>query len=146
MASRVYLVLFIFLHACSARPITIHDKETVTQLEQLSIKDLMASVANKFTTRGTNVVHKDKDRQKSPSVQEAENIEDKKVKIPYAWKLLQQATEAEIMKREERSILESTQSSAEENLSSKSNDPMEDVVVMDYAQPHRKPPIHNKGT
>ncbi|EYU32866.1 hypothetical protein MIMGU_mgv1a022218mg [Erythranthe guttata] len=135
MASRVYLVLFIFLHACSARPITIHDKETVTQLEQLSIKDLMASVANKFTTRGTNVVHKDKDRQKSPSVQEAENIEENFLNKDFM-----------IMKREERSILESTQSSAEENLSSKSNDPMEDVVVMDYAQPHRKPPIHNKGT
>ncbi|KAL7123298.1 hypothetical protein ACP275_01G097300 [Erythranthe tilingii] len=144
MASLVYFVLCLYLHACYARPLTIHDKETVTQLQQLSIKDVTASVPDKFATQGANVVHLDD--QKSSSVQEAEKIEGKKVNNPYFWKILQQATEAQITKRGERSTMESTQSSAEENLSSKNNDPMEDVVVMDYAQPHRKPPIHNKGT
>lgn len=26
----------------------------------------------------------------------------------------------------------------------KKNDAVDDIVVMDYAQPHRKPPIHNE--
>lgn len=40
----------------------------------------------------------------------------------------------------------------EESVSSSKDDTearaeaVEDIVVMDYAQPHRKPPIHNKGT
>jgi hypothetical protein len=33
---------------------------------------------------------------------------------------------------------------AEESVGAKENDMGEDIVVMDYAQPHRKPPIHNK--
>lgn len=32
----------------------------------------------------------------------------------------------------------------EEAVDSKENDTVEDIVVMDYAQPHRKPPIHNE--
>lgn len=43
-------------------------------------------------------------------------------------------------------MLESPPSKAEENVSSKNKDTAEDIEVMDYAQPHRKPPIHNKGT
>ncbi|KAI9173779.1 hypothetical protein LWI28_006307 [Acer negundo] len=32
----------------------------------------------------------------------------------------------------------------DEAVDSKENDVVEDIVVMDYAQPHRKPPIHNE--
>lgn len=52
----------------------------------------------------------------------------------------------QIWKRSERSTLESPPSNAEKNVSSKDNDTVEDIAVMDYALPHRKPPIHNKGT
>ncbi|KAJ7010921.1 hypothetical protein D5086_001099 [Populus alba] len=43
-----------------------------------------------------------------------------------------------------RSMLGSTANDTEEAVRSEENDIAEDVAVMDYAQPHRKPPIHNK--
>lgn len=44
-----------------------------------------------------------------------------------------------------RLMLESPPSTQheEEAVNSIEKEPVEDVVVMDYAQPHRKPPIHN---
>ncbi|XP_041990072.1 uncharacterized protein LOC121790576 [Salvia splendens] len=45
-----------------------------------------------------------------------------------------------------RAMLESSAFNYEENVSTKDKGSVEDIVVMDYAQPHRKPPIHNKGT
>jgi hypothetical protein len=51
------------------------------------------------------------------------------------------------MKRNVRSLLGSAQHNAEETVDDdvKENDDAEDnIVVMDYAQPHRKPPIHNE--
>ena len=41
-----------------------------------------------------------------------------------------------------RSILAYTPDDTEEIIDT--NEPIEDVVVTDYAQPHRKPPIHNR--
>jgi hypothetical protein len=41
-------------------------------------------------------------------------------------------------------MLGSTANDTEEAVRSEENDIAEDVAVMDYAQPHRKPPIHNK--
>lgn len=45
-----------------------------------------------------------------------------------------------------RAKVESSVFNSEENESTKDKGRVEDIVVMDYAQPHRKPPIHNKGT
>ncbi|KAH7833951.1 hypothetical protein Vadar_011333 [Vaccinium darrowii] len=42
-----------------------------------------------------------------------------------------------------RRMMGSTSSKAEETIDSKEDDSPEDIVVMDNAQPHRKPPIHN---
>ncbi|KAE8055937.1 hypothetical protein FH972_012745 [Carpinus fangiana] len=52
-----------------------------------------------------------------------------------------------LMKRNVRSLLGSAQHNSEETVDDdvKENDDAEDnIVVMDYAQPHRKPPIHNE--
>ncbi|KAA8522237.1 hypothetical protein F0562_012910 [Nyssa sinensis] len=57
---------------------------------------------------------------------------------------LQQATKVVGWKRQARSMLVSTQHDTKETVNSEENDVAEDIVVMDYAQPHRKPPIHNK--
>ncbi|XP_062146067.1 uncharacterized protein LOC133854054 [Alnus glutinosa] len=47
--------------------------------------------------------------------------------------------------RNVRSLLGSVQhNSTEETVDVMENDAAEDIVVMDYAQPHRKPPIHNE--
>ncbi|CAK7355839.1 unnamed protein product [Dovyalis caffra] len=59
---------------------------------------------------------------------------------------LQQASKIiEGYKGQERSMLGSTANDTEEAVQSEESDEIsEDVVVMDYAQPHRKPPIHNE--
>lgn len=46
-------------------------------------------------------------------------------------------------RRQSRSTLGVAPHEAEETVNSKEDEIIEDVVVMDYAQPHRKPPIHN---
>ncbi|KAF3640106.1 putative scarecrow-like protein 27-like isoform 1 [Capsicum annuum] len=53
--------------------------------------------------------------------------------------------QVKILNRESRLMLECPPSTQheEEAVNSIEKDPVEDVVVMDYAQPHRKPPIHN---
>ncbi|KAL3645335.1 hypothetical protein CASFOL_010515 [Castilleja foliolosa] len=123
MASLVYLVLYLYLHACSARPLTVPDKGTVNKV-RFTISD-----------HRTNVLQMD-DQKPSP-IKEAENIEGKQVKVSYSLK---------IWKRAERSTLESPPCKTVENVSSKDSDSEKDIVVMDYALPHRKPPIHNRGT
>ncbi|KAK1381793.1 hypothetical protein POM88_019528 [Heracleum sosnowskyi] len=46
--------------------------------------------------------------------------------------------------RQARSTLESSRDEVEETANSEENDTIDDVVAMDYAKPHRKPPIHNR--
>ncbi|CAN4077949.1 unnamed protein product [Withania somnifera] len=57
-----------------------------------------------------------------------------------------EGAQVKILRRGSRLMLESPPSTQheEEEVNSIEKDPVEDVVVMDYAQPHRKPPIHNK--
>ncbi|KAL5748497.1 hypothetical protein ACOSP7_025539 [Xanthoceras sorbifolium] len=59
---------------------------------------------------------------------------------------LQRPAKTEGLKsRQERSMLGySSPHDTEEAVDSKENDVVEDIEVMDYAQPHRKPPIHNE--
>ncbi|GFS34708.1 hypothetical protein Acr_00g0035490 [Actinidia rufa] len=60
-----------------------------------------------------------------------------------AKEILPKATKIEVWNRQARRMLGSRPNDAEETVDSKGNDVVEDIVVMDYAQPHRKPPIHN---
>ncbi|CAL9029453.1 unnamed protein product [Prunus brigantina] len=48
------------------------------------------------------------------------------------------------LKRQARTLLGSATHNMEEDKDSKEDEAIEDVGVMDYAQPHRKPPIHNR--
>jgi hypothetical protein len=48
------------------------------------------------------------------------------------------------MKRNVRSLVGAAQHDTEETVDAMKNDGMDNMVVMDYAQPHRKPPIHNE--
>ncbi|GMH26642.1 hypothetical protein Nepgr_028485 [Nepenthes gracilis] len=55
-----------------------------------------------------------------------------------------EASNKQGLKRIVRSTLESTLHGTDEPMHLSSRDEhVEDAVVMDYAQPHRKPPIHN---
>ncbi|GMI76368.1 hypothetical protein HRI_001306100 [Hibiscus trionum] len=58
---------------------------------------------------------------------------------------LQNVETAEGLKRARaRLMLGNSDAGAEEALDSKEKDNVGDIDVMDYAQPHRKPPIHNE--
>ncbi|KAF7828406.1 uncharacterized protein G2W53_019570 [Senna tora] len=47
-------------------------------------------------------------------------------------------------RRHSRSMLGPAKHNVEETVNPKESENMEDTVEMDYAQPHRKPPIHNE--
>ncbi|XP_054823029.1 uncharacterized protein LOC129321319 isoform X2 [Prosopis cineraria] len=49
-----------------------------------------------------------------------------------------------LLRRHTRSMLGPAQHHVTETVNPSSGDTMEDMVEMDYAQPHRKPPIHNE--
>ncbi|GMN32731.1 hypothetical protein TIFTF001_003822 [Ficus carica] len=57
---------------------------------------------------------------------------------------LQQSIETKGHEGHARSMLGSAPQDTEEAVDIKEGDAIEDIVVMDYAQPHRKPPIHNE--
>ncbi|KAL3497471.1 hypothetical protein ACH5RR_040203 [Cinchona calisaya] len=61
-----------------------------------------------------------------------------------AERLLHETADVEDQKRQVRLLMASPPDNAEATTDSKENDIGEDIVVMDYAQPHRKPPIHNR--
>lgn len=48
------------------------------------------------------------------------------------------------LKRNVRSLQGSVQHDSVETADVQEIEAVEDIVVMDYAQPHRKPPIHNE--
>ncbi|GER28039.1 root meristem growth factor 6 [Striga asiatica] len=130
MASLVCIVFYLYLHACTARPLTVSDKETAVQNE-VSNEDV------KGLDHATNLPWE--------ILADQEGERDKV--NAYTGNIMVHATGTEVHMRVERSALESTPRKAEENLSSNhSNNTVEDVVAMDYAQPHGKPPIHNRET
>ncbi|XVE65062.1 hypothetical protein DITRI_Ditri07aG0152300 [Diplodiscus trichospermus] len=57
---------------------------------------------------------------------------------------LQGMEKVEGLKRATRSMLGNSGGDTEEAVDSKEKDNVGDIDVMDYAQPHRKPPIHNE--
>lgn len=66
----------------------------------------------------------------------------REVAISYSEEDSQEATEVEGWRRS--TLGSAPHKAAEETVNSKESDIVEeDIVVMDYAQPHRKPPIHN---
>ncbi|KAL2472483.1 Uncharacterized protein Adt_40619 [Abeliophyllum distichum] len=136
------------------RPFGVFVQENSTRI-QLSAKDVKTPGAEKFVMQGNfraefgdktfyganNMKLKD---QKAYLVKEAEDIKGNEVKMPYFGKIFEETAEKKEWKREERSTLESPPKKAKKNIISKESDSIEEIVVMDYAQPHRKPPIHNK--
>ncbi|XP_060211102.1 uncharacterized protein LOC132638143 [Lycium barbarum] len=144
----VYLLVCISLHACSARPIATTDQENKILLSSKDVTFLTSDVSK---TEGRIIMSENNGRdyaklmwkkRSNASRKELDDEENKgnKVKISF-----QEEAQLKILKRESRLMLESPTSAQheEEAVNSIGNDPVEDVVVMDYAQPHRKPPIHN---
>ncbi|KAG8382416.1 hypothetical protein BUALT_Bualt05G0075000 [Buddleja alternifolia] len=148
-------VLYLYLHGSTARPLRGSDKQTHVPQLQLSVKDVKISVVDQKLAKqeklraedGESTSGDDANLMHLNAVEESQDIKGIKLKMPYSWKTLQKDTVTEVWRRAERLALESSASKAEETVNSKeTTDTVEDIVVMDYAQPHRKPPIHNRGT
>ncbi|CAA0842311.1 Root meristem growth factor 6 [Striga hermonthica] len=132
MASLVCIVFYLYLHACAARPLTVSDKETVVQ-NRASNKDV------KGLDHGTYFLGR--------FLADQEGERDKANAYTGNIKVHATGTEVHMRVEVERSALDSSSHKAEENVSSNhNNNTVEDAVAMDYAQPHRKPPIHNRET
>ncbi|CAN4127604.1 unnamed protein product [Withania somnifera] len=137
----VYLLVCISLHACSARPLASIDKEN---------KDITFLTSDVSKTEGIIIMSEDLGRDDGKVMwgkrsivarkEDDEGNKGSKVKIS-----LDEGAQVKILLRGSRLMLESQASMQheEEAINSIEKDPLEDVVVMDYAQPHRKPPIHN---
>ncbi|CAN4077950.1 unnamed protein product [Withania somnifera] len=142
----VYFLVCISLHSCSARPLASIDKENKIVLLSAS-KDVTFLTSDVSKTEGRIMMSKDIGRDdgklmwKKRSIVDEEN-KGNKVKITS----FHEGAQVKILRRGSRLMLESPPSTQheEEEVNSIEKDPVEDVVVMDYAQPHRKPPIHNK--
>ncbi|XP_009606740.1 uncharacterized protein [Nicotiana tomentosiformis] len=145
----VYLLVCLSLHACSARSLatTIDEENRI----QLFAKDVTFLTRDTFKTEGRITSENNgsgsrddaklmwKKRSNVSRKEDGEEIKGNKVMT------IQEGAQVKTLWRQSRFILETPPSAQheEEAVNSIEKDPVEDVVVMDYAQPHRKPPIHN---
>ncbi|CAA3028550.1 uncharacterized protein LOC111399198 [Olea europaea var. sylvestris] len=155
MSSLVYFLLCIYyLHACTGRPLAVSDQENSSQI-QFSGKDMKTPGADKLVVQGNfRVEYGEKTiysentmklkNQKIYMVKETEDLKGDEVKMTHFGKVFEDAATEKEGKREGRLTLESPSQKARKNTIFKKSNTIEDIVVMDYAQPRRKPPIHNK--
>ncbi|KAG5592942.1 hypothetical protein H5410_043456 [Solanum commersonii] len=143
----VYLLvcICISLHACSARPLaSIDDKENKLLL---SSKDVTIMTSDISKSEGRIIMSEDigKLMWKKRSIVARKQLDDEENKGNKVEISFHEGAQVKISRRESRLMLESPLSTQheEEAVNSIEKELVEDVVVMDYAQPHRKPPIHN---
>ncbi|XP_075504137.1 uncharacterized protein LOC142541492 [Primulina tabacum] len=150
MPSLVYLVIYLCLHACAARPLVVLDSvspvhEGLNGIEPeafVARGNVIAEYGGKISD-GTTAIQLENQRTSAVLEGTEGTAGSPSVKILCSRKNLPEAAERKVWKRSERSTLESPPSNGEETANSKDNRIADDVVVMDYEQPHRKPPIHN---
>ncbi|XP_012069954.2 uncharacterized protein LOC105632249 [Jatropha curcas] len=151
----VFLLISFSLHACNARFLGFNDKDLhKVHLHQISIPSEMISPApeevgeidrrriheNSLNIGATTM----KQNKELTSFKEEESTKTGNELIVFSQDGLQDKDKIEGWKRPRRSMLGSVPSDTEEAVESNENDIAEGVVVTDYAQPHRKPPIHNE--
>ncbi|XP_047329190.1 uncharacterized protein LOC124932580 [Impatiens glandulifera] len=159
MSAFLWLVVFLSLHACNARHLVQREKvgkglyNPRKEIEDHKSRSLSRS---KFSFIEVNITEKDHDnkddasktKHKAPCMEEDHLIKGKKTEASSSSPEVLQMTISlkEKYKKEERRKLGEKLEKAKE---SDNSNPMEeedgeDIGVMDYVQPHRKPPIHNK--
>ncbi|WMV43636.1 hypothetical protein MTR67_037021 [Solanum verrucosum] len=145
----VYLLVCISLHACSARPLaSVDDKENKILL---SSKEVTIMTSDTSKTEGRIIMSEDIGKDdgklmwKKTSIVARNQLDDEENKGNKVEISFHEGAQVKISRRESRLMLESPLSTQheEEAVNSIEKELVEDVVVMDYAQPHRKPPIHN---
>ncbi|KAL4324430.1 hypothetical protein GQ457_11G022840 [Hibiscus cannabinus] len=148
----IFFLLYLSLHACSARRLGFFADEIGDRVGFLASKDsnklkahkieMEPSISKKLQTEGVQKVGA---KSVSPFLQ-AKEISGGYGIISSSRIDLQNVETAEGLKRARgRLMLGNSDAGAEEALDSKEKDNVGDIDVMDYAQPHRKPPIHNEN-
>ncbi|KAI9076532.1 hypothetical protein K1719_041518 [Acacia pycnantha] len=147
------LLLCLSLHACTSRPLILLHKQTA---KRFSYKDLdKVLVLEKFmaAAKPRPCTLKEKEVSDDETICEsgcnASTL--KEVKIGHysnrhsgATSSFQTDSPSLLLRRHTRSMLGPEEHHVEETLNPSSGDTtLEDILEMDYAQPHRKPPIHN---
>ncbi|XP_035837519.1 uncharacterized protein LOC118485480 [Helianthus annuus] len=129
------LYLFVSMHECTSRHLGMIDKEAENHLTSKNTTEIMAE------HQGRNFIKN--------------HTEQKEIKLEYLLigkkmgrvtgrdgvQVTQRETKLEGWKNHGRSAMESKHE--EPAINNAKDDRVSEVVVMDYALPHRKPPIHN---
>lgn len=153
----VLLVLLLSLHACSARHLSLTDKG-IDRKSHIVGKDVYSrKLRSSFMvthSEPTVVQTQEKHTSTSTGADELTNTVMGKDSATVILKKDEKkggeviSNSEETTQREEwrqvRSTLESSPDEVKETANSEDNDTVDDVVAMDYAKPHRKPPIHNR--
>ncbi|XP_019156079.1 PREDICTED: uncharacterized protein LOC109152865 isoform X2 [Ipomoea nil] len=157
-----YLFLcFSLMHACSsARPLGMFDDNKENGL-LISAKGSKLSIMEEFSVEeklqvengaSISLVNGDGAVSMAETIEAFKKIDDQEdkggneVATISLQEFLHEKLKIKGSQKRARSTLESraTQNSEEDVTTTGDNDPVADAVVMDYAQPHRKPPIHNR--
>nr|GMD97250.1 Root meristem growth factor 6 [Ipomoea batatas] len=135
-----YLFLcFSLMHACTARPLGMFDDNKENGL-------LISAKGAKLSIMEDGAVSMAETIEAFKKIDDQEDKGGNEVATFSLQEFLHEKLEIKGSEKRARSTLESpTAPSVEEDVTTTGdNDPVEDAVVMDYAQPHRKPPIHNR--
>ncbi|KAJ0105106.1 hypothetical protein Patl1_18515 [Pistacia atlantica] len=153
------LLLSISVHACNSRCLSNIVKEIGKQghlfTEDVNKANLYKSVTQLWPQGEQEVenkqkkVHENWDGENTMKTEESKAFlkEETSKRATSGNNILPSQLEAKperVNKRQGRWMLESSRHDTDEAVNNKENEVVEDVVVMDYAQPHRKPPIHNE--
>ncbi|KAM0030276.1 hypothetical protein Hdeb2414_s0018g00535301 [Helianthus debilis subsp. tardiflorus] len=141
LAYFLILHLCVSMHACSSRHLRVFHKEPENEVFSLETSKTPELV---FELQGRNV-NEDNIEQRESKLEFTLNEPKARKGSEYIKvQISQEEKKIEEWKNHGRSTKESKLQDSKETINkSKDNSVTEDVVVMDYAQPHRKPPIHN---
>ncbi|XP_052171201.1 uncharacterized protein LOC127787276 isoform X2 [Diospyros lotus] len=154
MSSLVVLLCLTSLHACSAIKEVEKEKFQKTWIPPSASSPCLLEKMQKQEKLNGKEIHKSWDDAKyrkhieTKAPQKAQQDEKGNEMIPSSSReSLRMAPKTEEWKRQSRRMLRPTTSHRDdfkETMDSKEDAALEeDIVVMDYAQPHKKPPIHN---
>ncbi|KAM7491239.1 hypothetical protein LguiA_034160 [Lonicera macranthoides] len=149
MSCLIYVLICLSLHACNARQLGVIGERTSIQVPSIDrVTALNKDIGNAEVHKIEKAKEKTLEGSSSANTMKGmesndENNKGYETKAPSFAEVLQEASKKEGWKRQERSTMGSVPHDVEETVKSKEDDIVEDIVAMDYAQPHRKPPIHN---
>ncbi|XP_074356849.1 uncharacterized protein LOC141696631 [Apium graveolens] len=146
----VLLVFLVSLHACSARHLSLTHRRNERKSRVLDKDVHSRKLGSSFIlshSEPTLVLQAQEHSTSTGADDLADTVVGKELETVVLKK--DETTGREVVisysgETTRRSTLESTPNEVEETANSEDNDTIDDVVAMDYAKPHRKPPIHNR--